>query len=76
MKFISVKGHFQSDCLDPERIFIINTSEIIAIYQSTARYVINLKTPIEEMDLDKKSHKIFVIGDIEEVFNILEIINL
>ncbi|RJX27643.1 MAG: hypothetical protein C4537_00385 [Acholeplasma sp.] len=75
MKFISVNGHFQSDCLDAERTFIINTNEIIAIYQSTARYIINLKTPIHDMDLNLEIYKVYVLGYLEDINNLLENLN-
>jgi hypothetical protein len=74
MKFISVKGHFQSDCLDAERAFIINTNEITAIYQTIARYVINLKTPIQDMDSDHKTSKVYVVGEIDDIYPIFEIL--
>jgi hypothetical protein len=73
MKFISVKGHFQADCLDAERTFIINANEITTVYQTTARIVINLKTPIQDMDSDHETFKIYVLGEIEDMNYLLEI---
>jgi hypothetical protein len=60
MNFIRVNGYFESDCSDSQREFLINVMEIITIYQSIGRVVINLKNPIKEIDLKIDIYKIYV----------------
>lgn len=71
MKFIKFKGHFESDCSDVEREIILHVDDILAIYESVGRIVINLKSPIKETNLKLDLFKIFVRRDINDFYKLI-----